>query len=150
MYPVVSSLLLPYRSIVILSFHRNFALRTPSSGLYRLQGCTSCLSVSCDVRVFAMYPPFSTNLQAFVMYRQRIVLQLNSYASFFTIKPTTCTNFTNLFWHETLHISDSSSVHHQEFIHCTVHSAMVYAIQVCRACSCLQTCMTYHCWVYSE
>jgi hypothetical protein len=27
-----------------------------------------------------------------------------------------CTNFTNLFWHETLHVSDSSSVHHQELI----------------------------------
>ena len=34
----------------------------------------------------------------------------------FAIKPTRCTNFTNLFWHETLHVSDSSSVHHQEFI----------------------------------
>jgi hypothetical protein len=31
---------------------------------------------------------------------------------FFIIKPTGCTNFTNLFWHETLHASDSSSVHH--------------------------------------
>jgi hypothetical protein len=48
----------------------------------------------------------------------------------FTIKPTRCTNFTNLFWHETLRVLDSSSVHHQEFIH--VHSAMVYVIQVCR------------------
>jgi len=34
-------------------------------------------------------------------------------ASFFVIKPTRCTNFTNLFCHETLHVSDSSSVHHQ-------------------------------------
>ena len=31
-----------------------------------------------------------------------------------------CTYFTNLFWHEMLYVSDSSSVHHQEFIHCTV------------------------------
>jgi len=30
------------------------------------------------------------------------------------------TNFTNLFWHENLHVSDSSSVHHQEFIHSTL------------------------------
>jgi hypothetical protein len=29
--------------------------------------------------------------------------------SFFIIKSTRCTNFTNLFWHETLHVSDSSS-----------------------------------------
>jgi hypothetical protein len=32
-------------------------------------------------------------------------------------KPTRCTNFTNLFCHETLHVLDSSSVHHQQFIH---------------------------------
>ena len=31
---------------------------------------------------------------------------------FFAIKPTRCTNFTNLFCHETLHVSDSSSIHH--------------------------------------
>jgi hypothetical protein len=63
------------------------------------------------------------------------------------------------FGNETLNVSDSSSVHHQLF---TVHSAMVYVIQVCRQLSsrirmelhsililllllksCLQTCMTY-------
>jgi hypothetical protein len=73
---------------------------------------------------------------------------------FLTIKPTRYTNFSNLFWHETLHVSDTSSVHHQELS--TVHSAMVYVIQVCRQLSrssrcsilillesCLQTCMTY-------
>ena len=49
----------------------------------------------------------------------------------FIIKPTRCTNFTNLFWHETLHVSDSSFVHLQEFIHCTMLE------------SCLQTCTTY-------
>jgi hypothetical protein len=49
--------------------------------------------------------------------------------NFFVIEPTRSTNFTNLFWHETLHVLDSSSVHHQEF---TVHSAMEYVIQVCR------------------
>jgi len=44
-------------------------------------------------------------------------------------KPTRCTNFSNLFWKETLPVSDSSSVHHQEFF--TEHTAMVYVIQVC-------------------
>jgi hypothetical protein len=29
----------------------------------------------------------------------------------FIIKPTRFTNFTNLFWHETVHVSDSSFVH---------------------------------------
>jgi hypothetical protein len=46
------------------------------------------------------------------------------------IKPTRCTDFSNLFWNETLHVSDNSSVHHQELF--TVHSTMVYVIQVCR------------------
>ena len=32
-------------------------------------------------------------------------------------------------WNETLHVSDSSPVHHQEFF--TVHTAVVYVIQVC-------------------
>ena len=32
-------------------------------------------------------------------------------------------------WNETLHVSESSSVHHQEFF--TVHTAVVYGIQVC-------------------
>jgi len=44
------------------------------------------------------------------------------------IKPTRCTNFSNLFWNKTLHVSDSSSVHHQEFF--TAHTAMVYVIRV--------------------
>ena len=30
--------------------------------------------------------------------------------NFFIIKPTRCTNFTNLFWHETLHVSDQDGL----------------------------------------
>ena len=45
---------------------------------------------------------------------------------FFVMKQTRCTNFTNLFWHETLHVSDSSSVHHQEFIHCTLSNGVCH------------------------
>jgi len=45
-----------------------------------------------------------------------------------TIKPTRCTNFSNLFCNKTLHVSDSSSVHHQEIF--IVHTAIVYVIQV--------------------
>jgi len=73
--------------------------------------------------------------------------------NFFVIKQTRCTNFTNLFCHETLHVSDSSSVHHQEFF--TVRSAMSCRfVDSFRAEpgwnsflvlleSCLQICMTY-------
>jgi hypothetical protein len=67
------------------------------------------------------------------------------------MKPNRCTNFTNLFWHETLRVSDSSSVHHQEFIHCTFsdgvcHTALKQdqdgSILVLLE-SCLQTYMTH-------
>jgi hypothetical protein len=75
------------------------------------------------------------------------------------IKGTRCTNFSILFWNENLHVSDSSSVHHQELF--TIHTAMVYVIQVWRQlssssrirmemqfhpdplASCPQNCMTY-------
>ena len=66
--------------------------------------------------------------------------------NFFIIKPTRCSNFTNLFWHETLYVSDSSSVHHQKFIHCTLSNGICHtycsSILVLLE-SCLQTCMTY-------
>ena len=51
-------------------------------------------------------------------------------SDFSMIKPTRCTNFTNLFCHETLHVLDSSSVHHQEFIHCTLSNGTCHT--VCR------------------
>src|SRR5215469_10409360 len=72
--------------------------------------------------------------------------------NFIVIKPTRCTNFTNLFCHETLHVSDSSSVHHQEFIRCTLTNGICHTDTVHTAFkqehmllleSCLQTCMTY-------
>ena len=44
---------------------------------------------------------------------------------YFIIKPTGCTNFTNLFCRETLHVSDSSCVHHQEFIHFTLSNGIM-------------------------
>jgi len=37
-----------------------------------------------------------------------------------------CYNFKNLFRHETLHVSDSSSAHRQEFIHCTFGTGIFY------------------------
>jgi len=45
---------------------------------------------------------------------------------FFVIKPNRCTNSTNLFRHETLHVSESSSVHHQEFIHCALSNGICH------------------------
>jgi len=72
--------------------------------------------------------------------------------NFFIIKPNKCTNFTNLFWHETTHVSDCSSVHHQEFIHCTLsngiwHTGLQTAFDqehMLLIESCLQTYITYN------
>jgi hypothetical protein len=50
------------------------------------------------------------------------------------IKPTRCTNFSNLYWNETLHVSESSSVYHQKVF--TAHTTNMYDI--------------YHFCVYSE
>jgi len=66
------------------------------------------------------------------------------------IKPTRCTNFSNLFWNKTLHVSDSSSVQHQEFF--TVHTAMVrnrFRPDPARKLSAYLYDI-YHCCVYSE
>ena len=52
---------------------------------------------------------------------------LDELTAFFIIKQNKFTNFTNLFWHETVHVSDSSSVHHQEFIHCTLSNGVCQA-----------------------
>ena len=49
---------------------------------------------------------------------------MNNGIHFFIIKPTRCTNFTDLFWHEAQHVSDNSSVHHQEFIHCKLSNGI--------------------------
>jgi hypothetical protein len=47
--------------------------------------------------------------------------------SLLTIKPKRCTNFSNLFWNRTLHVSDSFSVHHQESS--TVYTATLASSQ---------------------
>jgi hypothetical protein len=58
--------------------------------------------------------------------RKRYILHIFWVRYFFIIKPTRCANFKNLFWHETLHVSGSSSVHHQEFIHCTLSNGICH------------------------
>jgi len=47
-----------------------------------------------------------------------------------------------------LHVTDSSSVHHQEFF--TVHTAMVYVIQVAESKLSANLYDIYHSYVYSE
>jgi len=53
-------------------------------------------------------------------------IKQNLLQNFFVTKPTRYTSFTNLFCHETLHVSDTSSVHHREFIHCTLSNGICH------------------------
>jgi hypothetical protein len=48
--------------------------------------------------------------------------------NFFIIKPTRCTNFTNLFWHETLHVSDSSIL---VLLESFLQTCMTYTVAEC-------------------
>jgi len=48
------------------------------------------------------------------------------FSNFFIIKLTTCSNFPNLLRHATIHVSGSSSTHHQEFIHCTLGTGICH------------------------
>jgi hypothetical protein len=59
-------------------------------------------------------------------YLPRVKPRNDKTEDFFVTKPTRCTNVTNLFWHGTIHVLDSSSVHHQEFIHCTLSSGICH------------------------
>jgi hypothetical protein len=65
--------------------------------------------------------------------------------NFFIIKPTEALISQIYFCQETLPVSGSSSVHHQEFS--TVHSALVYVMQVSWQLSNLHD--TYQCRMYS-
>ena len=81
----------------------------------------------------------------------RAIYLLTVLSNFFFNKTNRRTNFPYLFCQENLHVSDSSSAHHQEFS--TVPSALVYIMQFWWQLSstnilvvlesCHQTCMTY-------
>ena len=59
--------------------------------------------------------------------RKSIAIPLLTLRAFVAYKKSE--NLPTYFGNRTLHVSDSSSVHHQELF--TVHTAMVYVIQVC-------------------
>ena len=73
---------------------------------HRTTVCIRCIHIKQHVCFTFMWPCIATN--------------------FFIIKPTRCTNFPNLLWHETLHVSDSSSAYRQEFIHCTLSNGICH------------------------
>jgi len=57
-----------------------------------------------------------------------LIVNSNLVNEILIIKQPDALIFQIYFWNKILHVSDSSSVHHQEFF--TVHAAMVYVIQV--------------------
>ena len=65
------------------------------------------------------------NVPVFVFFT---FMRLCSLINLFFNKTKRRTNFPNLFCQETLHVSGSSCVHHQEFS--TLHSALVYVMQI--------------------
>jgi hypothetical protein len=58
--------------------------------------------------------------------KETAIISVVSINWFLYNKTNWCTKFTNLFWHETLHVSDSSFVHHQEFIHSTLRNGICH------------------------
>jgi len=94
----------------------------------------------------------TTEISTFTLFSRSSRLSRYTPRHFFIIKPTKCANFPNLLRHDTLHVSGSSSAHHQEFIHCTLsngicHTGLKTAFRTVPSWSCskgcLQTCMTY-------
>jgi len=77
---------------------------------------------------------------------QRYSWQLAAW--FLIIKSTRCTNFSNLFWNVTVDVSNSSSVHHQEFIivQTAIHTGLLIAARKLSA----NLYDIYQCCVYSE
>jgi hypothetical protein len=75
-------------------------LRPGSNSPRKVTGpsCSVCVALQNNVTVFDVH---------MTVYRDKFPYASN--------KPTRCTNFSNLFWKDNLHVSDSSSVHHQEF-----------------------------------
>ena len=74
------------------------------------------------------FPLLFLTTSLYVLFSATCPVHLDNITFFFSflIKPTRRTNFSNLFCHEILHVSDSSSVHHQEFIHCTLSNGICH------------------------
>jgi len=102
--------LIPQDSSKLLNATQEFTVNVRDSGL------------NCDPGMAAIHMWEGTAVE---------IMSSKNRLDFFIIKPTRCTNFTNLFCHETLHVSDSSSVHHQEFIHCTLSNGICQRFSNC-------------------
>jgi hypothetical protein len=106
--------------------------QTPSSSIWEIPAYMKIVySCVCSTILFYLmndtHPTICTHLFLRYLY-YNIALNTLKYLGpqgnisqhLFVIKPNRCTNFTNVSCRDTLHVSDSSPVHHQEFIHCTL------------------------------
>jgi len=96
-----------------------FVLKMP----FLLVGCknSSAHSLPCSPRhrlVSILVTVFSLNI--LVMWW---VISVKAICSILILKPTRSTNSQIYFWNKTVHVLNSSSVHHQEFF--TIHTAVV-------------------------
>ena len=78
-----------------------------------------------QVSTCSLHEKQRTQIQDSVKYANKLRHFACIVTNFFVIKPNRCPNFTNLYFHETLHVSESSSAHHQGFIHCTLSNGTV-------------------------
>ena len=83
----------------------------------------------CNIPVYRLSTKSDNVIYSFCQTFKRILI----------IKQIRCTNFSNLFWNKILHVSDSSSLHHQELF--TVHAACELSANLYDI---------YHCCVFSE
>jgi hypothetical protein len=115
--------------LVYVALRFEFCLSNADAVLVSRQLCLGIVRAALESNRYLspnIYMRFASNPHAFYL-GHSIFLGLTNITLFFVIKLTRCTNFTNSFWHETLHVSDSSSVHHQEFIHCKLGTGVCHA-----------------------
>ena len=101
-----------------------------TSGIFSSRNRQHCpvTKICCDVKF--LFENLMSHKYLFVEFDVNVIVHRDK---FLTVKRIRCTNYSVFFFlfflNETLHVSDTSSVHHQEFS--TVHTAMLYVIQVC-------------------
>jgi len=94
-------------------FSHNWTIVQCSTPCEGPQNTNEHIKLSCTVACHMPTSMFHNGMLWFLQYNQQDALIPQIY-----------------FWNKTLHVSNSSSVHHQASF--TVHTAMVYVIQVCR------------------
>jgi len=98
--------------------------------MFKMQSKINCSMLPTQVETLA-FDTKSSFSERILCRKIRFFIETETILRVLIIKPNMSryTNFSNIFWNETLNISDNSFVLHQEFF--TVHTAMIYVIQIC-------------------